>query len=1070
MSPRLPASLDGRADCDRSGAADAGHCGRCRHPRRRGDRFCAHCGLQFDDTHVERKFVTLLFADLCGSTAQVSKADPEEAQAYLDQVLGTMADAVDTYGGSVHRLQGDGLVGLFGAPMAQEDHALRACLAALGIQRRTREQEAGDHGAPVRVRIGIHSGEVVVGSINDLLSSHHRLDGAAVHLTARLEQLAPPGGVFVSAATVRLLDGELETRPLGPQAIRGFEAPVDLHELVLDSQRSAAAPLARRRDLSPLVGRESALAALRTVAGRVQKGRMHVLGVRGEAGIGKSRVVTQFCDDARQIGFDVCAMTTRSYTNHVPYSALADLMRALMGLRQDIDPQRERDAGRAAVAAWTDEEGQRHLAAATDLLDLGPLAPDWQSLTPSQRRQRIGEAFLWLIGQRLARRPLMMVVEDIFLADRDSQRMLELLWRRLEALPVLLCVTYRQDFVHRWGDAAWFEEFWIGPLAQGDMRHLTDSLLGRHESLEAVVPALIERADGNPFFLEQMSLTLVDTGGLVGSPGAYRFQGIDAELRVPASISAVIGARVDRLAPAAKASLEGMAILNEPVTAEVLGAMLGVRAEVAYQHLRQCCASGLLVASAEVAAADAPPHDGHGSSLFSFRHALVQEVVVAALTRPRRKLLHRAAFLALSARLGARANERAAVLAHHAYSGGAWVEAARHAAASMARSIARSANRDALRVLDLGLDAARRVDDEATMLASELALRTEALGALMPLGHFDAMFGHLERAQAITHQLSDQRGQAAVSLQLAVLFWTRGKYQQGLDAAATASMAAAAAGSRAAQMTAAQVQLMLNHGLGRYAMLVEQAADVERSFAAELGARRIMAGWATLPSVNVKVFLADALARMGDAAAGQAVCDLAYRELDAQDHAFSRLMIDFAQTSLWLRHGQHLQAVGRLREDLALCRQHDIPTMAPCFVGMLAEALGRDGQLDEARVLVEDTLADKSYLFAGLYSEFLLRFGLGVAYATVGSDAEALAQLGAAQAHAARYQQWGHEADARLALAEVTLRCGDMAAARTHLAAALAGASACGMRGVEQRAGALAEHLPQAETAALGHD
>ena len=277
----------------------------CKHPRRRGDRFCAHCGLQFEELVAERKIVTLLFADLCGSTAHVAKADPEEAQGFLDNALKTMADAVETYGGSVRRLQGDGLVGLFGAPIAQEDHALRACLAALAVQRRTREQGTGQADVATQVRIGIHSGEVVVGSINDLLTSHHRLDGAAIHLAARLEQLAPPGGVLVSGATVRLLDGELESRPLGPQPIRGFDQPVELHELVLESQRSAAAPLAKRRDLSPLVGRESTLASLHAAANRVVGGRMCVVGVRGDAGIGKSRVVAQFCDDTRAMGFDV---------------------------------------------------------------------------------------------------------------------------------------------------------------------------------------------------------------------------------------------------------------------------------------------------------------------------------------------------------------------------------------------------------------------------------------------------------------------------------------------------------------------------------------------------------------------------------------------------------------------------------------------------------------------------------------------------------------------------------------------------------------------------------------------
>lgn len=1022
-------------------------CGRCGRGRRRNDRFCSNCGLPFEDPVAERKYVTLMFADLCGSTAEVARVDPEEAQGYLDRALGTMAEAVDTYGGVVHRLQGDGIVGVFGAPLALEDHALRACLAALAIQRRMRERPADRRSAPPLVRIGIHSGEVVVGSIDKLLSSHPRLDGAAIHLAARLEEMAAPGSVLLSLATARLLDGALDTQALGPRKIRGFDTEVELHLLALDSERSAAAPLANRRDLSPLVGREQMLATLRDVALRVARGRMCVVGVRGDAGIGKSRLVVQFGSEARDLGFRVCAMGTRSYTSHLPYSTLADLMRALMGLQPDIDPNRERERGRAAVAGWG-PSGLRQLDAATDLLDLAPLGAEWLALTASQRRARIGEAFLWLVRRQIAEGPLMIVVEDVHRADRDSLRMLESIWRLLGDLPVLLCVSYRQDFVHRWAEAAWFEEHWIGPLPQKDMLRLADALLGRHESLVSVLPALLERADGNPFFLEQMSLTLVDNGALVGSPGAYRYQGGDLEPRVSSSIASIVGARVDRLTPAAKATLESMAILDETVSAETLGTMTGRTTEAVERHLRLCRDSGLLVATPAEADAGSEP----GPSAYAFRHALVQEVVAAALTRPRRQLLHRAAFHALTTRLGARARERASVLARHAYQGGAWVEAAQWAVASMARSIARSANRDALRVLDLGLDAASRIEDEPTRLAQELALRTEALGALMPLGHFDAMFKHLEHAKTVTERLGDPRRQAAVSLQMAVLLWTRGMYAQGLDAAADAARAADVAGSRAAQMTAAQAQLMLDHGLGRYGSLVARAREVELRFAAELGARRIMQGWAVLPSINVKVFLADALARMGDIEEAQKVCDLGYDELRTQDQVFSRLLLDVSQVTLWLRSGRHREAIDRLRVDLSMCREHDIPTMMPSVAGLLAEALGRDGQTVEACALAERMLFDRSYLLGGRYNEFYLHYGLGLALATAGQHGAAREQLGAAQRHAASYQQHGHEADALLALGETELLADDPSTALLHLRAAAARAQQCSMRVVEQQA------------------
>lgn len=1047
MTGQLPAKPAAGSRRKRQPVAGAPACGRCGRSRRRNDHFCPGCGLAFDEASAERKHVTLMFADLCGSTAEVARVDPEEAQSFLDRTLRTMADAVAAFGGSVHRLQGDGLVGVFGAPAAQEDHALRGCLAALAIQRRMRDQAAATGPAAAGVRIGVHSGEVVVGSIANLLSSHRRMDGAAIHLAARLEERATPGGVLLSVATARLLDGALETRSLGSHTLRGFDIPVELHELVVDSTRSAAAPLARRRDLAELIGREQTLAALKSVALRVSLGRMCILGVRGDAGIGKSRIVAQFSADVLDLGFTVCRMGTRSYTGHLPYSTLADLMRALLDLPGEVDPERERDHGRAAVAKWA-STAPRHAEAAMDLLDLAPMEPAWLSLTPSQRRSRIGDAMLWLVQQRAAEGPLLIVVEDVHRADRDSQRMLESIWRRLGDLPVLLCATYRHDFVHRWADAAWFEEHWVAPLPAPDMLKLARVLLGRHESVAPVVAALLERADGNPFFLEQLVLTLVDSGGLVGSPGDYRFYDTHLELRIPASIATVVGARVDRLAADAKATLEAMAVLDETVTADTLAAMSGLPTETVERHLSLCRDSGLLMAAPGGAGAaldeNMPAH--------VFRHALVQDAVAAALTRPRRQLLHRAAFHALHARLGARARERASVLVQHAYQGGAWPEAAQFAVASMARSIARSANRDALRVLDLGLDAASRIDDVRKALDHELCLRNEALGALMPLGHFDAMFAHLERAQSITQQLDDPRRQAAVSLQMAVLLWTRGRYQEGCVAAAAAAAAAEAAGSRAAQMTAAQAMLMLQHGLGQYASLAAQARAVEREFATELSGRRIMQGWAILPGINVKVFLADALARMGDIAESQEVLDAAYAELDLQDQAFSRLMVDVAQTSLWLRTGEYRAAIQRLRANLTMCREHDIPTMTPSVTGLLAEALGRDGQTAEACSLAQRILEDRSYLLGGRYNEFYLHYGLGVALAAAGRSAEALTHLEAARHHAASYRQHGHEADALLALGETAAAMGQTNAALNHLRAAAASAETCSMRPVARQA------------------
>ena len=872
----------------------------------------------------------------------------------------------------------------------------------------------------MEVRIGIDSGEVVyAGPVSANASANFRVDGPPIHLASRLERLAAPGAAFLSGRTLRLVGDQIETKALGSRPIRGFTSAVDVYELALGRQTSAAAPLARRRHLAPLVGRDDAVGELAAVARQVHDGGLRVVGIRGEAGIGKSRLIAELCVRLQIEGFATQSVTARAYASHVPYGLVVDLVRAL--LRRCAD-----------TAKPSDEGDGPHASALADLLESGDPGALWRALTPQQRRQRIAEAVGWLVAERTRRGPWVIVVEDVFLADRDSLRLLESLAQRLRSQPLLLLLSYRQDFVHRWSDSPWFVEHWVGPLPSSQMEELAQVLLGADASLQGIRAGVLERADGNPFFLEQMVMTLVDDGSLRGPPGAYRSNLAEAQLRVPASIMAVIGARVDRLPSAAKASLEAAAIIGEPLDAVVIAPMQRIDPAEADGHLRQALSSGLITLAV-------PPANG----CYVFRHALVQETVVAALTRPRRKQLHRAAFDALLLRGVDPASDSAAVLAHHAYNGENWLAAAECAQRAMSRSIARSANRDALRVFDLGLDAARRVEPEANMLPCELALRMEALGAQMALGQLDSIVSNLERAEAITRTLGDTRRQAAVSLQLAVSLWTRGSYRQGLEAAANAGSAASVAGSHSLQMAAIQARMMLNHGLGRYAEAEADATRVEREFVAELRARRLMPGWAVIAAVNVKAFRADVLICRGDLEPAGEACDAAYRELSSQDHAFSRVLTDFVYAGLLMAQQRADEAVALLGKALELCRLHDVPTMHPPVLARLGGALACCGEAAQALALLEPAIAGKAYLAGGRYNEHYFAFNLAMALWKADRIEEAVVAAHQAFDAAAMFEQRGHQAQSLLLLAQIEDSAGRLEAAGHHFDLARTAAQEC---------------------------
>jgi class 3 adenylate cyclase/tetratricopeptide (TPR) repeat protein len=989
---------------------------------------------------TENKQVSALFVDVCDSTSLLQHADPEEVRDYLGKALDLLVDAVETYGGTISQLLGDGLIALFGAPLAQEDHALRACMAALKMQRATIPgYEAGGVASPT-LRIGINSGEVLVGIVGQYQWSHYGADGKTIHIASRLEKMARPGAILVSVSTQRLVAQQIDTRPVGMRPVRGLAAPIELHEVVVGTESSAAAPLTRKQRWAPLVGREDSLQVLGRAIETVQKGAMRAIGLRGDAGIGKSRLIADWTGSLSSQGVEVCVTQARGYASTTAYSTAADLIASLVGLPRTSMTE----AKQTLVAKWP-TEGADHLAAVSDLLGLAAPNEAWLALNPAQRRRRIGEALLWLVRRRLQAGAFVLVLEDVFLADRESQRLFEALISRLQELPVLICVSYRPDFEHQWGQAAWFAEHLVEPLPDGDMLVLAHALLGDDPSVHGVTGELVRRADGNPFFMEQLVITLIDDGSLEGTPGAYRLRRPLGELRVPASIAAVIGARVDRLPDAAKSALEASSVLGDPITRELIAAIQEVDLARAEELLGLCLSTGLLTTPDQA-------RSSLESHAFMFRHALVRDVVLGTLTRARLKALHRLAFQALHSQPGADDADAAPALAHHAFKGEEWEHAARFAVKSMARAISRSANQEALRLFEMGIEASRRADGEATAQALELALRLEAIGAMMALGHIDEIFNNMECAEAIAAQLNDQRARASVSTQTAVFLWMRGRFGQGLWHASQGLDAARLARRRHMAMAAHQTRLMNFHALGRYSEAAAEGRAVLADYRPELAQHVVQPGWAAIPIINLYSFHASTLWRLGDYEAGQEVCALAYEILSKVDHPYSRLLIDIVQAQIWIEKEELDKAEALMRKAMQQCIAYNIPTMLAVCTGTLGSALARNGKASEAAPLLEKGFADRICDAAGPYGRTFMRVGLGVAYRNLGrlEDAIRVGRKAVEQAG----EEYGHRTEALYELAETLRRTDDAPATEGCFKETYEAACRLGMPYFQRRAAA----------------
>ncbi len=506
----------------------------------------------------ERKQVTVLFADLKGSMELLADRDPEEARQLLDPVLERMMAAVHRYEGTVNQIMGDGIMALFGAPIAHEDHAVRACYAALAMQtvlRRYSDEVRRTQGLAVHFRVGLNAGEVVVRAISNDLHMDYSAIGQTVHLAARMEQLATPGNILLTAATLRLVEGVVRVHALGPIPVKGLAEPVEVFELVGASAIYRRLQASAAHGLTRFVGRETELETLTQALVRAGTGHGQVIAVLGEAGVGKSRLVYEFLQSHRTQGWRVLESASVSYSKATPYFPVIDLLKRYA----HVDEHEDTRTIRAKVTGHVltlDATLQEALPALLSLLEALPEDSPFLHLDPLQRRQRTLEALQRLLLRESQVQPLLLVCEDLHWIDSETQALLDSLVERLPTAHLLLLVNYRPEYQHSWGSKTYYTQLRLDPLLPASAAAVLQALLGDDPSLAPLTPLLVERTEGNPFFLEESVRTLVETGGLVGEPGAYRLAQALPTMQMPATVQAVLAARIDRLPPEDKRLLQ----------------------------------------------------------------------------------------------------------------------------------------------------------------------------------------------------------------------------------------------------------------------------------------------------------------------------------------------------------------------------------------------------------------------------------------------------------------------------------------------------------------------------------
>ena len=552
----------------------------------------------------ERKQVTVLFADLKGSMELLAERDAEEARKLLDPVIERMMEAVHRYEGTVNQVMGDGIMALFGAPVSHEDHAVRACYAALRMQeslRRYADEVRRSHGVEVQIRIGINSGEVVVRSVGSDLRMNYTAVGQTTHLAARMEQLAPPGTVRLTGQTVRLVEGYVEVKSLGPIPVKGLPEPIEIFELTGTGQARTRFQAATLRGLTRFVGRDAEVEHLRRVLGQAAAGRGQVVAIVGEAGVGKSRLVYEFTHSHRVQDWLVLDAPSVSYGKATSYLPVIDLLKGYFRVSDRDDHREMRDKVLGRVLEL-DRALEPLLPALLALLDVPVEDPAWKALDPPQRRQRTLDAVKRLLLRESQVQPLLVVFEDLHWVDGETQALLENLVESLGAARVLLLVDYRPEYEHRWNSKTTYSQLRLDSLAAESAAELLAAFLGPDPGLVPLTQMLVKR--GNPFFLEETLRTLVETGALAGERGAYRLTRPVEALQIPATVQTILAARIDRLPPEEKQLLQAASVIGKDVPYALLAAIADQPEETlrAADGLRAhpCRASRALIARAVV--------------------------------------------------------------------------------------------------------------------------------------------------------------------------------------------------------------------------------------------------------------------------------------------------------------------------------------------------------------------------------------------------------------------------------------------------------------------------------------
>jgi class 3 adenylate cyclase/DNA-binding winged helix-turn-helix (wHTH) protein len=935
----------------------------------------------------ERKQVTVLFVDIQGSMELAAGVDAELWHALLDRFFAIVCEAVHRFEGTVDRFTGDGAMAIFGAPIAHEDHARRACNAALTLRDALADYEQEvrrDHGLGFPVRIGLNSGEVVVGTVGEDLRMDYTAVGHTVGLAARMEQHAEPGKPLLTEQTAELVDGFFQLEDVGELRVKGVREPVHAYRLSGLGAARTHLEAAAARGLSPFVGRGPELSVLEAALARAgESGQL--VGVVAEAGLGKSRLCREFAERCRERGLRVAVGRGVAQDGQVPLLPVIELLRAWLEIAADDDPA----AARAKIASRLlrlDEGLDDALPLLFDFLGvLDPARPVPSQMTPEARQRTLFASMSRLLHSAAEDRPGVLVVEDMQWLDPGSLAFLSDLVQALPAARTLLVLNFRPGFEAEWMRRSYYQQLPLPPLERDATTQLVHDLTGSDPSLDGLSELIAVRTGGNPFFVEEVVQGLVQSGRLVGQRGAYRLAHAIAEIEIPATVHALLAARIDRLPEREKAVLQCAAVIGREFSEPVLGRVAGLVED-------ELASSLAVLASTELI---------HERTLYpyaeyAFKHPLTQEVAYRSQLRERRARAHVAAAGALEAFHSEAVDELAAPISNHWEQANEPLRAAQWGARAAVWSNSRRPP-DALlhwrRVRTLIGDAPDTPEEAGLALVACLSILN--LGWRLGLTRDEAELVY-DQGRDLAAQTGNKQAMAMVRGAYGLTCGTAGWLEDAIDSAREAKRLAEEAGD-------VDLQVSVNSGVWLYiaGRHREALADFDRVI--ELAGDDLERGTQYLGAsavIYARVFRSVTLMELGRLRAARADMEMALRLALEQDQLELVGAAHGALGSLTFFTGEPGDGVEHAREGLALADRLGSSLTSVTARFQLATALLARDEHDEALRVVSEALQITRATGTGLQWEALLLSQRGFAQLGLNDPkgAREAAELGAVAA------------------------------------------------------------------------